>query len=88
MTVFSPAQIDRRMLLTITETRHYERGLAYAEDDRVTLLAATAHTVEAEVAGSEVYTVPCTGATAAWTGNATVRSACRRSSASTRWRLP
>lgn len=57
MTVFSPAQIDRRMLLTITETRHYERGLAYAEDDRVTLLAATAHTVEAEVAGSEVYTV-------------------------------
>jgi tetratricopeptide (TPR) repeat protein len=57
MTVFSPVQIDRRMLLTITEARYYERGLAYAEDDRVSLLAATAHTVEAEVAGSEVYTV-------------------------------
>ncbi|XQA62282.1 hypothetical protein ACM9XD_02655 [Xanthomonas sacchari] len=56
-TVFSPVQIDRRMLLTITEARYYERGLAYAEEGRVTLLAATARTVEAEVAGSEVYTV-------------------------------
>lgn len=45
------------MLLTITEIGHYQRGLAYAEDERVILLAATRHTVEAEVAGSEVYRV-------------------------------
>ncbi len=54
---FSAAQIDRRFLLDITERRYYERGLAYAEEQRVALGKVEALCVSATVGGSEDYRV-------------------------------
>ncbi|MFC6840404.1 SWIM zinc finger family protein [Xanthomonas theicola] len=54
---FSAAQIDRRFLLGITERRYYERGLAYAEEERVALRSMEPLCVSAQVSGSETYSV-------------------------------
>ncbi|MCC4597542.1 hypothetical protein NRY95_03290 [Xanthomonas campestris pv. phormiicola] len=57
ISTFSAAQIDRHFLLRITERRYYERGLAYAEEERVTLRSVEPLCVSAEVSGSEAYSV-------------------------------
>ncbi|WP_369942654.1 SWIM zinc finger family protein [Xanthomonas medicagonis] len=57
MTTFSPTQIDSALLLEITSDSYYQRGLAYAEEDRVTLLAMDARSADADVAGSQNYGV-------------------------------
>ncbi|CTP86629.1 hypothetical protein XTPLMG728_1280 [Xanthomonas translucens pv. poae] len=57
---FSATRIDRGFLLGITERRYYERGLAYAEEDRVVLQTLEPMRVEAEVNGTETYGVQLT----------------------------
>jgi hypothetical protein len=54
---FSATQIDRRFLLNITDGRYYERGLVYAQQQRVILDTVESTRVEANVNGSDTYRV-------------------------------
>lgn len=56
-TVFSAADLDQALLLRITTPTYYARGLAYADQKRVTLEAVESTRVSAQVRGSEDYTV-------------------------------
>ncbi|PPV06726.1 hypothetical protein XBLMG947_2304 [Xanthomonas bromi] len=56
-TQFSAADLDQAFLLRITTPTYYARGLAYADQERVTLETVESSRVSAQVSGSEDYTV-------------------------------
>ncbi|MCC8539034.1 SWIM zinc finger domain-containing protein [Xanthomonas axonopodis pv. poinsettiicola] len=56
-TVFSASHLDQAYLLRITTPTYYARGLAYADQERVTLETVESMRVSAQVSGSEEYTV-------------------------------